>query len=546
MRTSGCLLALCLAAFACGKGSPEDGCQHDFDCPAGEGCANGKCLVLPCGGCQPEEACGADGNCVPAQGASCADHTCPAAFPCNSGGVCARPCTLDGDCDPGFFCNSALKSCTQCAFDSQCAGKKDTPVCNTDTGMCAACNVDFDCVKSLGSGHYCDAHVCKAGCKTTADCNAGLNETCDTSTAAGKCVQCHTNTDCQSAFGTSAGACDDTGHCVQCWGADQATANTFCSAGTPECNIPLKTCVGCLPANDAAGTDCGYGAGSTRDPHDAMTCNPDDHQCVPGCQVDAQCGCPRNAGVETSCARFPDQEHCDPNRTTMAGVTGQTRGACVQCTDNTHCEYKIAAIGHPYGTMNGARCVNDACAEGCDTDDDCWPDHATPNGKICHLGSSLDPNDHKCVQCRCDVLSGDGTYCEVLTNGQPACAPGPGGAPRVCDSATLACRPRRQGERCLNSNECGDNSDPSTSCIGSGSLCVYSSHDGAGTGGTTHCAPDDSFGRCGVPCDDFQNNYCTETTHCPVNSQCRQAADGAGAPGAMCVTMAPPGKACTY
>ncbi|TMA32037.1 MAG: hypothetical protein E6J88_02980 [Deltaproteobacteria bacterium] len=146
MRLPGCLLAVCLAIVACGKGAPNGNqCQHNFDCKAGEGCVNGTCEVLPCGGCQADEACGADEKCVPAQGAACADHTCPAAYPCNSGGVCAKPCVVNGDCDTGFFCNSALKSCTECAFDSQCAGKTGKPVCNTDNGTCAACNVNFDC-----------------------------------------------------------------------------------------------------------------------------------------------------------------------------------------------------------------------------------------------------------------------------------------------------------------------------------------------------------------------------------------------------------------
>ena len=458
MRLPGCLLAVCLAVLACGKGTPNgQQCQHNFDCKAGEGCVNGTCEVLPCGGCQADEACRADEKCVPAQGAACADHTCPAAYPCNSGGVCAKPCVVNGNCDTGFFCNSALKSCTECAFDSQCAGKTGKPVCNTDNGTCAACNVNFDCVKALGSGHYCDAHVCKVGCKTTADCNAGLNETCDTSTIPGKCVQCHTNTDCQNAFGASAGACDDTGHCVQCWGTTQAAAShDFCSGGLSECNLATKTCVQCIADHNATGEDCGISSGGTMYAQDARTCNADTYMCVAGCQFDSQCGCPHwSGGPESDCLnpdgthRRPDQEHCDPRRTTMAGVTGPTLGACVQCTVNTHCEYKITGTtlyGGTYGSLNGSRCVSDSCVEGCDTDNDCWPDHTNSNGKICHLGSSLDPNNHKCVQCKCDVLSADGTYCEALTNGQPACVAGAGGALRVCDAATLNCRPKRQGE----------------------------------------------------------------------------------------------------
>ena len=550
------LAAVCLA-FACGKGTPAGQCQHNFDCAAGQACVSGKCQAAPCGGCQPDEACGSDGNCVPAQGATCADHTCPTAYPCNSGGVCAKPCTLDSDCDVGLKCNSALKSCTQCVFDTDCSGIKATPVCDTDTGSCAQCNVNFDCVKALGTGHFCDGHACKAGCKTSDDCNATLGETCDTSTTPGKCVQCHTNSDC-AAQGPSAGACDDTGHCVQCWGATQTAANFFCSTGTPECNLALKQCVQCLPANNQCGgaagvTDCGYPLGGVDgsawgcsttgvDPHDAKTCNGDTYSCVDGCQYDTQCGCPRTAPgqTESNCARFPDQEHCDPNKTTMAGVTGATRGACVQCADNTHCEYKIigtAQYGGAYATLDGARCVNDSCVEGCDSDADCYPDHAVPAAnqpKYCDLTAG-DANFHKCVQCHCDSahLSPDQTYCE----GDPICGSG-----KVCDVQTLTCRKRRFGEMCLNTTDCGDPNDPliANGCTPTG-LCVYNS-DPYPTGTEQYCAPDKaSFGRCGVTCDSpSTNKYCGATVACPAGSQCRTARDGTSH-GTDCVPAA-----CSY
>src|SRR6185436_16412732 len=105
----------------------------------------------------------------------------------------------------------------ECTNSDQCAAKtggKAKPVCDTTNGTCVECSVNFDCVKALGSGHYCDAHVCKVGCKANVDCNPNLGETCDTSTNPGKCIQCHTSNDCHD---PSAPACDDTGHCVQCW-----------------------------------------------------------------------------------------------------------------------------------------------------------------------------------------------------------------------------------------------------------------------------------------------------------------------------------------
>jgi hypothetical protein len=547
-RTSTVLALVCSAMLiACGAGhAGSQSCRQDKECPAGQGCLNNVCAPLACGGCQPEEACGTDGKCVPAQGASCVNHTCPPAYPCN-GTVCAKPCTVDKDCDIGLVCNSQVHSCAECSFNSQCAAKAGRPVCDTDpsagalaasgAGLCVACNVNFDCTKALGSGHYCDGHICKTGCKIDGDCNQSQGEKCDTSVTPGKCIQCKVSADC-AAQGPGAQACDNTGHCVQCYGSTQATANAFCGAGTPECNLANKTCVQCLPANNQSGADCGYLIAGSMDPHDATTCDPGTFSCVPGCKFDEQCGCPRNGpgGTESNCQRKPDQEHCDPSRTTMVGVTGTTQGACVQCyNDNKHCAYKVmgsAQYGGAYASLNGSRCMNDSCVEGCDTDNDC------PSGRICHIGtSSSDPNNHKCVECKCDVPGIDPTWCDTTAAGTAACANDTGGNPRVCDAATLLCRKKRMGEECSKSNECGDTHDPTIgACLPTPAMCVYHSHSGSNVGGETYCFAGGLQGRCGVPCDGFFNNSCVQgTASCPPNSSCRQATNEAGAAGAYCV-----------
>ena len=522
---------LCLTLLACGSGKGEGLCQHNSDCPSGQGCASGACAVVPCGGsCAADEACGTDNTCVKAQGASCASHTCPAGYPCNAGGVCARSCTLDAQCDTGFICNSALKSCAQCSNSTQCEGTKATPVCDdAGSGTCVACNVNFDCTKALGSGHFCDAHLCKPGCKGTADCNASLGETCDTTATTGRCIQCKVNADC-AAQGPAASACDETGHCVQCYGTTPAAAKIWCGSGTPECNLASKTCVACLPANDASGQDCGYPFNGTMDPHDARTCNPATYRCQDGCQFDAQCGCPRTAsgGAESACPRDPDQEHCDPSRTTMAGVTSATLGACVQCTTNTHCEYRIigSTLPDPVSRprLNGARCVTDSCVEGCDTDADCWPDHATTNGKICHLGAPGDANNHQCVECKCDVPGADPSFCEFNTDSTRACSNTTGGNPRVCDASTLSCRLKRQGESCDANTECGAEA-PGSQCFalgavggvsGTGFCTLFRNADYATP--TLSCSPSK-----GVPgrCADFYNGSCACTpnsAHAPATS----------------------------
>jgi hypothetical protein len=594
------LAALFLAACGHGKSSANS-CQHNFDCAAGEGCVSGTCVALPCGGCADGMACGIDGTCVAAQGAQCSKlvaNGCPAPYSCANGTVCAKPCTLNSDCDPGLTCNSGLKSCTQCTFNADCAGQQGKPVCDTDpsagtaaatgTGVCVQCDVDIDCTKALGSGHFCSAHACKTGCAADADCNQTAGETCDTSSTPGKCIQCKTNNDCSS-FGAAAGACDDTNHCVQCWGATQGVANSFCGPGTPECNLTTKACVQCLTANDASGADCGYLVNGQRDPHDASTCDPGTNSCTcsplvsgcspapyaAGCAGDTQCGCPRNGpgNAEGLCALYPHQqqcsgdpdcgagnhcdlgttpgkckdaagnlvftsgERCDKGLTAMPGVTGQTLGACVECVtgQNQECEYRVkgsALYTGSFANLNGARCLADNCVEGCDADADCWPDHTTYNGKTCHLGPG--PQNHKCVSCECASPGTDSTWCYATTNpdGSPRCS-----GTKVCDTGTLSCRLKNQGEQCLHTNECGDPTDPTIGgCIGTGAICVFSSQDGCGTGGQTYCAAGSQYGRCGIPCTDFCANQCISGTSCPSGSSCRQASsETSGVGGNVCV-----------
>ena len=534
------------SAFSCGGTRPSSlgGCQRDRDCPAGQGCVQNSCTPLPCGGCQPDEACGSDGKCAPAQGQSCANHTCPAAFPCN-GSVCSKTCTVDVDCDKGYVCNSQLHSCAQCTFDKQCEGVAGKTHCDGQSGTCVACNANIDCTTAVGTGHYCDvAHTCKAGCLRDADCNASIGETCDgaAGTTPGKCIQCKRDGDCLG----GAPSCDETNHCVQCSGATQAAANSFCGPGgnTPECNLATKTCVGCLPANNQSGLDCGYPLpGGTRDPHVAQTCGPA-NSCVEGCQFDEQCGCVRNSsGAEGDCYRKSlGLEHCDPKRTSMLQADGVTykpsQGGCVQCVNNAQCAYKRTPRA-------GSRCTNDSCEPFCDSDADCLlPDAANPGATrqlFCQQTPGHDAQHKTCTECRCDVPGADATYCEVNTDGSAACAPA-SGSPRVCDRDTLLCRKKNQGELCLTSGECGNAYDPTVGqCLPTPGFCAFHSHPGSTTGGETYCSPSKNVGRCAVPCDDYFTNRCVGGTNCPSGSSCRAATNEASKPINSCVP-----SSCSY
>jgi hypothetical protein len=406
--------------------------------------------------------------------------------------------------------------------------------------MCVECDISLDCTKALGSGHYCAAHACLQGCATDNDCNAGAGETCDTSTTPGKCIQCHTNADCVTQ-GSTASACDDTNHCVQCWGTSQAQANTFCTSGTPECNLTTKTCVQCLVANNQSGADCGYLTGGPKDPHDEQTCSAATSSCVAGCQFEEQCGCPRTGpgNTESACVRYAVQEHCDTARTQSVDVTGATEGACVECRPSTNidCEYKVKGntqYSGAYATLNGAHCVNDSCVEGCDTAADCYPDHVDNGTKLCHIGPAGDPNNHKCVQCGCDNVSADGTYCEYKADGVTRACPNTGtGHPQVCDHDTLNCRRKEQGETCLTNSECGATFAGSTcgAVGGTGSgFCMFQ-FDGTDTCTGSQCGPfycvaGSQTGRCA--------NFCDGVCSCGSGAVCGNGEDPAGTPNKIC------------
>jgi hypothetical protein len=583
------LAPLCLAALAaCSSGSlprlPDGGlvtdggvlCTESEQCPAAQGCIENICTPLPCGGCDSDQVCSVTSStCVPAQGATCPPLSaggCPEGYSCNSNNVCSQPCTLDTDCPSGLVCNSNTSTCAQCIFDSNCASVAGKPRCDPTSGNCVACLEPIDCTSTLGSDHFCDTNTntCVTGCETSADCNLSNNEFCNgaTSTTPGMCVQCTAATEATQCT-VSAPACDAAGQCVIC------TADHYCGPATPRCDTTTQTCVECLPANNANGSDCGYqfSSGGPRDPHDEAVCDPTAKDCVPGCATDVNCGCPvdPSTGKPTACAREYSQEHCDPTRTTSADVPDAgTEGACVECTANSHCFCKIegnqgstdpstglACNDWPQaGSFDGARCVSDSCVQGCDTNADC------PADKLCSLSG---PTAHQCVECSCanstindapgpcvagatdcgwcsdpttaGALGGCGPVHDLADGGSSA-----GAASQVCDALTLTCRLKRQDEACDRSEECGDPRDPTIgACIPGAQFCVQFAHAYAPDSPNLYCSPGRVTGRCGIPCDDSQDNTCSEGVSCPSGSTCKQATAVDQPPGGI----EPSGEYCT-
>jgi hypothetical protein len=175
--------------------------------------------------------------------------------------------------------------------------------------------------------------------------------------------------------------------------------------------------------------------------------------------------------------------------------------------------------GNPgtYATQREPFCVADVCTEGCNTDADCYPNRTPDGSKVCHVGGGLNL-DHKCVECSCNTLSADGTYCEGA--GQTGCT-----GNEVCDASALTCRKKRLGETCSAGAECGDLTDPELGgCIGSSAACIFSVETGPVGAGTAYCSATANVGRCGIPCDDPQDNMCNSgaSLSCPSGSACTQ------------------------
>jgi hypothetical protein len=573
------LLAASLLATACGDGDPPapapQACSTALPCPLGQTCVGGTCQSDPCGGlCAADQLCTDAGACAAAQGASCQAGLCPTGFQCTAQNLCAKSCQRDAQCGAGLVCNASY--CVECFPDDTkavaCNGvaASTKPWCSG--GRCVQCRPN---TRDCPSGGFCNpaSSSCVPGCRTSDDCNVGGGEHCEgaTASAPGRCVQCSvsptvTASDPGCPFNIPGvpdlPACNPDGVCVKC------RADRFCPVATPHCNVASAasaasafTCVSCLPANDATGLDCGRLATATstaKDPHTGKTCDPGSFTCTTGCRSDAQCGCTADpaTGKPIACPRRFLQEKCDPALRSMIvdGTSTSSIGGCVECTANVDCRCKVqgasatttpSCAGWPgLGGLNGARCTKDgngygACTEGCDADADC------PSGLTCSLSGA---NAHKCVQCKCPV-GATGAFCDNPAApgvvGGCGLSGGATGVQLVCDTATLLCRLKRQGEPCSASAECGDQGDPTIgACLKGAHFCVKNAH-GYTNPQELYCDPGKATGRCGTACvdNDPAVNSCNGASppaRCPSGSLCKTATSIDQPPGGLATT----GKYC--
>lgn len=189
-------------------------CDDLATCPAGYGCAGGRCALLPVG-----DACADGASCA---GGICSDglcsRTCDAAYPCPAGWGCdgegtCRLQAVGGACADGGACEGGVCQdgyCTRaCGADAPCPAAYE---CDAGSGTCMllgvgdACEGGGDCRSGL-----CQDGYCTRSCGDAAECPTGYG--CDV--GAGLCLLIDVGAECVDDLGCGFGACAPEGYCTR-------------------------------------------------------------------------------------------------------------------------------------------------------------------------------------------------------------------------------------------------------------------------------------------------------------------------------------------
>src|SRR5262245_5083145 len=205
------ILPFVFTLFACddtGRVSGGD-CLINHDCPTGEQCVGGHCVMQMTVGCKNDEACDPGQYCNPSTkqcetvtvtGCS-TDEVCPANQRCNTlTGVCIdgrRSCTGESQCTPiGKHCDVTVHQCVDCITMTDCASPNVCLYNNCVDPNMAACTTDAQC---MVPDTVCQGTQCVPGCaRPGSPIVCGLGELCDT--GSGRCVNgqstCTTDAQC--------------------------------------------------------------------------------------------------------------------------------------------------------------------------------------------------------------------------------------------------------------------------------------------------------------------------------------------------------------
>ncbi len=479
-------------------------CVVDIDCPTGDICTGGACIVAGCASQTPQCPTASD-ICLKSQCVAdpCANKTCAAGELCRpSDGLCIKPCAgvtcpqgevcVDGTCTTDT-CAAAGKTC---AADEICDGSNgQNPQCIKNP--CGATSCRFGRVCSEGacvddpcprmtcpdpSGQRCVAGQCidRQTCKVDLDCPSSdicVNNRCVPSGCYTQTPQCtQTNQLCLD------GGCKDN-TCITSSGASPCAADEFCRPVDGKCAKPCATvqcpsgqrCVdGGCQADPCSNVQCAAGQVCV-----AGQCQPDNCNASNVCKHGRICRADTNTCASDPCASVT----CPDNRQVCS--LGQC-AAPPTCTFDKDCP-------------NNALCVTGKCVPStCDTNTPC------PQGKLCSNGTCLEdpctnancPADQVCKAGSCVGLC-LGVFCpkgQICTNGQ--CNPDP--------CASVQCP---QGEICKGGT-CTPNACQNDSCK-QGRLCDVN-----------RCIDDPCGGlRCptGSTC---QNGQCIGDKPCKNDADC--------------------------
>jgi hypothetical protein len=437
-------------------------CECDAACASGH-CVEGVCCATSCtGGCQTCTAAGSVGSCVMrAAGAMPRTATtCPVDPPVS--------CGLDGFCDGVGGCRKYLGNT---CMNGTCSGDAVVGAYACDgTGQCKPgitlmlC-IPYTCNKATGS--------CWDACNSDAMCHLGGS--CDFSTES--CGKAQNGQPCKQDSGCFSGHCTD-GVCC----------NSACDGACTACNLPGRLGT-CLP------TDLGK-----PDPRGI---------CID--QGAASCGHTGTCDGLGGCANYPRDTQC-----LMPSCTGNRLNTAGTCDGLGTCRAPGVQDCHPF------RCVDGACTNSCQTDQDCdtntiCQNHTCgpkPIGFTC--GTAAECGSGFCV---------DGVCCENACSGTcQSCALA--GSPGHCQAVAAdnvdprgACKDNGPGA-CGTNGKC----DGAGSCekYPVGTVCAAETcQSGLFTGQSTCNATGQCVAPDVLPCAPYVCNGSECFTTCASNDQCK-------------------------
>jgi len=419
----------------------DPSCCSDEDCPNGV-CLNGECV--PCivdDDCDSCATCEANQCVLPS---CCSDEDCPDGVCLN--GECVS-CIVDDDCDSCATCED-----NQCVLPT-CCSDEDCPDGVCLDGECVECAVDDDC-NLTGGCSTCQANSCVAPqCCADEDCPVGQH--CNDGVCDGECTD---SSHCP--YGDSAALCDVPSY-FQCQYCDLDShlceqgcdSDSNCPGDYPVCS-PDHKC-GCTDTSDCVG-----GTGTLCDVPDytqCSYCDPENAQCKPGCDEDADCpsdfptcdldshtcGCSDSSectGSDAVCdvTDYQNCFYCDAQ-------DAQCKPGCVT-DDNCPSDFPVCGANHRCGCVANSDCENSdgvcdvdsvpdyTTCNYCDLFDSeckpgCWDDSNCPSSYVCDMSHTcvLDgecDENRPCVDDEpviCDSVYSTCTYCDLDSK---TCEPG--------------------------------------------------------------------------------------------------------------------------